>query len=130
MKENSNARVKEIAANRTSAKSAALTNPVTFQDWLFFGTEPNVFVNVGIVPTSSSVVIQYALVVLQTPGGDIVSDAAINYSNPAAGVASNLATDNGTYDIDTWGDQLEAWAYVQTDQGDQYSSVQNDTVNP
>jgi hypothetical protein len=129
MKQNSSARVKQIAANRTSAKTAALTNPVSFQDWLFFGTAPNVFVNVGIVPTSSSVVIQYALVVLQTPGGDIVSDAAINYSNPAAGVASNLATNNGTYDIGTWGNQLEAWAYVQTDQGDQYSSVQSYTVS-
>jgi hypothetical protein len=129
MKQNSSARVKQIAANRTSAKTAAVTNPVSFQDWLFFGTAPNVFVNVGIVPTSSSVVIQYALVVLQTPGGDIVSDAAINYSNPAAGVASNLATNNGTYDIGTWGNQLEAWAYVLTDQGDQYSSTQNYTVS-
>ena len=129
MKQNSSARVKQIAANRTSAKTAAVTNPVSFQDWLFFGTAPNVFVNVGIVPASSSVVIQYALVVLQTPGGDIVSDAAINYSNPAAGVASNLATNNGTYDIGTWGNQLEAWAYVQTDQGDQYSSTQTYTVS-
>ena len=129
MKQNSSDRVKQIASNRTSAKVAAAANPVNFQDWLFFGTEPNVFVNVGIVPASSSVVIEYALVVLQTPGGVIVSDAAISYSNPAAGVASNLATDNGTYDIGTYGNQLEAWAYVQTNQGDQYSSVQNYTVS-
>jgi hypothetical protein len=128
--------MKQVIANRpqagakaATASTAATTNPVTFQDWLFFGQAPNIFVNVGIVPTSSNVVVEYAVVVLQTPSEYVLCDAAINYSNPAAGVAANLATDSGTYDIGTYGTSVQAWAYVYTNMGEQYSSVQDYTVS-
>ncbi|HEY4640761.1 MAG TPA: hypothetical protein VII75_05410 [Thermoanaerobaculia bacterium] len=136
MNQNNQDRIKKIAANRpkgggAASKSASLTttNPVTFQDWLFFGTEPDIFVNVGIVPNSSSVVVTYAVVVIQTPDEYILSDATFAPSNPTESVPYNLATDSGTFSISQYGNQVEAWAFVQTNEGDQYSDTQSYTVS-
>jgi hypothetical protein len=133
MNENTQSRLQQVIANRPKEGAKAVTaqaNVVNFQDWLFFGTDPNIFVNVGLVPTSNNIVITYAVVVLQTPNGYTLSDASFSPSNANTSVAYNLATDSGTYNISQYGNQVQAWAFVQTNQGDQYSATQNYTVNP
>ena len=124
--------VQQIIEGRSKAETsaAATAGIVNFQDWLFFGTEPDIFVNVGIVPTSGSVAVTYALVVFQTPGGYILGNATIGTSNAQAGWTLNLALAMDNYSIQQYGNQVEAWAFAQiaTGQG-QCSSVQSFTVN-
>src|SRR6185436_3067932 len=78
------------APSAAAADVSATTNVIAnFQDWLFFGTEPDIFVNVGVVPASSSIALTYALVVFETPGGYIVGNATVGTSNAQAGWTLN-----------------------------------------
>ena len=131
-------RVQEVIKGRDQAPTAetaaaATANYVNFQDWLFFGTAPNIFLQVGITPAASNIAIQYALVVLQSPQGQVLSDAALNTSNANAGWTVNLATDSSLYNIQQYGTQIQGWAYAQVLVGgqpqSQYSAIQNYTVN-
>ncbi|MBV8544781.1 MAG: hypothetical protein JO093_16100 [Acidobacteria bacterium] len=123
--------VQQVIDGRSKAETsaAATANIVNFQDWLFFGTEPDIFVNVGIVPTSSSIAVTYGLVVFQTPDKLILGNATIGTSNAQGGWAMNLALAMDNYSIQQFGDQIQAWAFAQIANGQsQYSSVQNFTV--
>lgn len=136
--ENPQARLQDIIANRpkdgASPKGlAAATNIVNFQDWLFFGTAPNVFAQVGIVPTSQDISVSYAVIVIETPNGNVFSNASVGTSNAMGGWALNLATDTSLYDIGSMGNQVQVWAfaqaYVSGQIQSQYSETQNYTVN-
>jgi hypothetical protein len=144
MNQNAQARLQQIIANHpkgggaakasTSTTASAAPPIVNFQDWLFFGTGPSVFINVGIVPTAPNISISYAVVVLQTPGGDIITDASVGADTTQGGWPINLAADCRIYDIGTYGNQLEAWAFAQANVNgqyvDQYSPVMTYTVQP
>lgn len=122
----------QIIDGRSKADTslAATANIVNFQDWLFFGTEPDIFVNVGVVPTSGSIAITYALVVFQTPSGTILGNAAITTGNAQAGWTLNLALSMDNYSIQQFGSQIQAWAFAQASDGQsQYSTVQSYTVS-
>lgn len=124
--------VQQVIDRRSKAdiSAAATANIVNFQDWIFFGTAPDIFVNVGIVPTSGSIAVTYALVVFQTPAGYILGNATIGTSNAQAGWTMNLALAMDNYSIQQYGSQIQAWAFAQTASGEeQYSTVQNFTVN-
>ena len=117
-----------ISGHESAARTAAVSDIVNFQDWLFFGTEPNVFVQVGITPASQSISIEYAVVVLQTPQGLVFSNASVNTSNAQAGWTLNLATDTALYNISQLGDQVQAWAFAQAYIGGQLQSQYSDTL--
>ena len=116
--------------SKAETSAAATSDIVSFQDWIFFGTEPDIFVNVGIVPTSGSSAITYAVVVFQTPAGYMLGNATIGTSNAQAGWTLNLALSIDNYSIQQFGNQVQAWAFAQLDGGQgQYSSVQSYTVS-
>ena len=135
MSDNPQSRLQDIIAGRPKSAAALTTgaNIVNFQDWLFFGTAPNAFVQVGITPVSGNISVSYAVVVLQTPNGQVISDASVGTSNAQAGWTLNLATDTSLYDIGTLGNQVQAWAFAQAvvsgQLQSQYSPVQNYTVS-
>lgn len=123
--------VQQVIDGRSKAETsaAATSNIVNFQDWLFFGTAPDIFVNVGIVPTSGSIAVTYAVLVFQTPSGFMLGNATIGTSNAQAGWTLNLALSMDNYSIQQYGSQIQAWAFAQVASGQgQYSSVQNFTV--
>ena len=125
--------VQQVIDGRSKAdtSAAATANIVNFQDWLFYGTEPDIFVNVGIVPTSGSIAVTYAVVVFQTPAGYMLGNATIGTSNSQGGWTLNLALSIDNYSIQQYGSQVQAWAFAQDSTGQgQYSSVQSYTVNP
>lgn len=114
--------------NQKSTATAATANIVNFQDWLFYGTAPDIFVNVGVVPIGN-VQITYAVVVFQTPGGFMLGNATVGTDN-AGNWAMNLALSIDNYSIQQYGNQVEAWAFAQISTGQgQYSSVQSYTVS-
>jgi hypothetical protein len=123
--------VQQVIDGRSKAdtSAAATSSIVNFQDWLFFGTEPDIFVNVGIVPASGSSAITYAVVVFQTPSGFMLGNATIGTSNAQAGWTLNLSLSIDNYSIQQYGSQIQAWAFAQIANGEgQYSTVQNFTV--
>ena len=123
--------VQQIIDGRSKADtSAAATAIVNFQDWLFFGTEPDLFVNVGIVPTSGSIAVTYAVLVFQTPSGFMLGNATIGTSNAQGGWSLNLALSIDNYSIQQYGNQVQAWAFAQIANGQgQYSTVPSYTVS-
>jgi hypothetical protein len=124
--------VQQVIDGRSKAdtSAAATSNIINFQDWLFFGTEPDIFVNVGIGPASGSSIITYAVLVFQAPSGYMIGNATIGTDTAQAGWTMNLALSIDNYSIQQFGNQVQAWAFAQIANGQgQYSTVQNYTVN-
>jgi len=130
--DNSRSRAQEAIAGRGKAEAAsaqATANIATFGDWLFYGTAPNIFLSVTVGPASAGITLEYILVVLQTPGGQILCDAAINTTTGGQGFNVNIATDCSLYSIQQYGTQVQGWAYAAYGGGYQYSAIQNYTVS-
>lgn len=113
------------------AAAAAVAPVANFSDWLWYGQGNSIFASVTITPASSSLSISYALILLQTPGSVILCDAALSTSNAGNGWTVNIATGSDTYDLQQYGNTVQAYAFAQVyGVGDVWSPVQSYTVQP